>query len=423
MQYRKRFQLCSKLSFAFLLSFTAVSAVALEAPGAGSEPACGAYRATVDGHLRSAYAATAADQMQSAIAELERDLQSAPAGCDLRSGILGEIAFLQFRVGDITDAEDSIRKARRLTPAAFSSDSNSAGALHFLLATVSCSRGDYGQAEREYKAAAAVLARRGKPQALALSRVYQDMALMYMRMHDLRSAERAMQKSLAVESSLPAVSPQALLVARDTIVHLRYQQGRVSEASELISDLVQTYGEDAAVDRHLRAHIRRDYGEMLLILHKPQLAEQQLQMSLALFDPRVDLASSAEVLSDVGQAYAMQDRFADAERVLGSAYAETKKFHGTFVDEAASISANYGRVLVKMRRWSDAQHVLEQALHLTHDGKLQLYTLKDLLLADKHLHDRSDLAGLRRQLRSLELAAAENPVQRDTVDVLAFAKH
>lgn len=162
---------------------------------------------------------------------------------------------------------------------------------------------------------------------------------------------------------------------------------------------------------------------MLLILHKPQRAEQQLQMSLALFDPRVDLASSAEVLSDVGQAYAMQDRFADAGRVLGSAYAETKKFHGTFVEEAASISTNYGRVLVKMRRCTDAQHVLEQALHLTHDAKLQLYALKDLLLADKHLHDRSDLAGLRRQLRSLEVAAAENPVQRDTVDVLAFAKH
>lgn len=385
-----------------------------------STTACQAqFDPRVEADIRSAISPENSANLRRSVDTLIADRAAIAGGCASRASLSTQIAILQYRLGDLASAEKTISESLEEESLAHRERSEGAALNHYMLAGVYKVRGAFRQAEAEYTKAAEIFSnlQPGKPRALA--RVYGDMAAMYADRGDMRSAEAAMQKSLASENA-GAGGTAGSVGTRDALVHLAYRRGHLSEALDLLHSMIQDFGENQTISRELRAHMYRDEGELLVAARRPDEAPEPLRKSLSLTDPGTKTPDYAIALAMLSQAYELQKNWPQAEASLQEASKRSAVFETDFPQDAGKILASYGILLSARKRWSDARPVLLHAASLSEtDRNVESAVLQSLIQADHHLHERGEERAMKEKLKTLGSGPAD-PARENTIDVLAF---
>lgn len=384
-------------------------------------PKAGENVAEILRDLHSAATVERAAEIQTFIRTLMADRGAFGTDSPSYLHISTEIAVLQFRVGHIEDAERTISDVLNSGAAHRMSNSSDVGLNHFMLASIRTMRADFASAEREYRLALGILKRIGPSQNTAVARVYSDMAIMYMRTNDFRSAEICLKNSLGAESGPGAAAPAEVFLRRDTILHLQYWRGRTTDAAETLRNLFHDYAQNSAIPRYLRAHLYRDSGELSIMTGKYQEAVDRLRLCLSLSDPEMPTPDYALELMTLGDAYSLQNDWADAHQVLQQAWTRSGEFEHNYPSQAGAVGVAYGAVLNREKHFSEARPVLQHALELVQtEPELQVKGINFLIAADHHLHERREERRLRKRLALLEQRPQRDPIRDNTVDVMSF---
>ncbi len=371
--------------------------------------------------ILSAASASSLPQMCGSLLKLASDREYVALDCPYRERILTEIAVLQFRTGDLSGAEKTISEALNSEPNTSFDYSRSLGIQHFILATIRNSRGDYEKAQAEYATAASILDRLGPQEATAVDRIYEEMSMTYLRMGDLQSAEITLQKSLARQKNSSEFSVQKVLATRDSLMHLRYRQGRISDALKMLQTMLADYSDNIAVSSQLRAHLYRDRGEMALATHDLDGAVEHLKKSLSLLDQNGKTPDAALVLAMLGETYTARKDMSAAENAMAEAYNRSKAFEANFPEDAGSICEAYAALLTTQKRWSDARPLFLHTLEIAKDDNTRLASLQHLVKVDHHLRNTEEEMQMRDELKRAARKTPAQPEVQHTVDVLAFS--
>jgi tetratricopeptide (TPR) repeat protein len=405
-------------SIAFAFSFNA-SAQQQSATGSAEATCTAVATDEISQHLHRAYTVVGHAQTQSALNTLLSDRPGAPQGCPITDKLLSEIAALQFQLGENTSAEQTISEALR-SKSIPDDYAPSIGVDHFILGDICVIRGEYSKAELEFKNAIRIISHFGRSQSAALSRIYQDLGMLYMRLGDLRSAESALQQSLEADKQAPHELPERTLLTKDVLMHLRYRQGRLTEATQMLRNLIADYGDDSAIPQHFRAHLYRDSGEVLVAAKKPDEAVEHLRKCLLLTENESQEPESSIVYVMLTGAYLLQKNVVQAEQAAHEAYDRSQRFERDFPQNAAMACGTYGAVLNTKKQWAQARPLLAHALEISKERATQVQVLQHLIEADHNLHQRQEERQMRRRLKQLLEAAPREPATQHTVDVMAF---
>ena len=417
---RIRLALLLPITFSFALTFPVNAFAQQGSTPRSAEPTCAtAPTEEISQHLRTAYQVSGIAATQSALTALIGDRKSARPGCPITDKLLSEIAVLQFQLGQNSAAEQTLAEALRSksTPDDYVT---SIGVDHFILGSIRVIHGDYHKAEFEYKDAIRILNHFGRAQSSSVSRVYQDLGMLYMRMGDLRSAESALQQAIEAQKQAPTELPERAVLIQDVLVHLRYRQGRLTEATKLLQRLVADHGENPAIPRHIRAHLYRDSGEMLIAAKKPDEAVEHLRKCLLLSEDERQQPESSVVFVVLTGAYLSQKNLVEAEKAANEAYERSQHFERDFPQNAAMAYGAYGAVLNMKKQWGQARPLLARAVDLSKERATQVYALQQLVEADHNLHERKEEHQMKRRLKQVLEDVPGEPSRQHTIDVMAF---
>lgn len=255
-----------------------------------------------------------------------------------------------------------------------------------------------------------------------MSHVYSDMSVMYARAGDLNSAENYLEKCVNLQKQIRGISADEKLLAQDALVHLQFGRGRYREAIDQMLILIRDYSENQSIPVRLRAHLRRDYGELRLVSGDPEGSIEQLQIGLSLAMDNQALPDRALTVATIARAYYYEKRFDLAEKSFLEAVTLEPHFERDFPVQAAEISAGYGVFLNMRHRWAESRIQLEKALaepgFAITDKDARVQCMAELAEADHHLHKRDEEKALRRDAKTL-MAGGEPRKQSDTIDIVA----
>jgi tetratricopeptide (TPR) repeat protein len=260
-----------------------------------------------------------------------------------------------------------------------------------------------------------------KTDPVTLARVYEDMTLLYTRVGDFGSAERTIEKAVELKQRT-AASHSDMLLLQDTLVHLRFREGRLTEAAQLLDKITEQYGDDPRISTTLRAHVYRDSGEVAIFTKSADIAVARLRKALSISDGKYATPEYATVLMLLSQAYAADDNLQEAQAMAAEAYHRALGFQENFPEDAAMITGAYGAILNKQKQWTDARENLAHALALSKDRDTRMDIIHCLLEADHHLHEKQEESTLRRELKQLVAAAPREPMRENTMDIMAFTR-
>ena len=403
-----------------LTAFSAARAETVSAPPFTGAPCHAPIDQEIEAHLRAATSQNNLADLHRSVDALLADRKAVPEGCAARAELSTQIAFFQYRMGDLLSAEKTIGESLAEESLTHHESSGNSGLNHFMLAGVYKVRGDYAKAELEYNKAVEIFSSQQPAKPRALARVYGDMAAMYADRGDMKSAEAALQKSLASETPSNGASATGSIGTRDALVHLAYRRGRLTDALEMLQSMIRDFAEDHSIARELRAHMYRDEGEVLVASHRPAEATEPLRKSLLLTDSTINTPDYAIALAMLSQAYILQKNWTQADEALKEASGRSAGFEKNFPQDAGKILASYGIFLGSQKRWNDSRPLLLRAAPLTESEKdVESAVLQNLIQADHHLHEKEEERAMREKLKSLG-SSQPNPARENTVDVLAF---
>lgn len=390
---------------------------------------CGAGQQALGHHaMLAASSLTKRGSFDAALHVLQSNLSNLGSGCSIRAAMLTEKAGIDLRLGQVHEAAQAGTKALDLEYGDNTSQARERGMDEYILASADAAEGQNTKAEREYLLAAQTLSKAGASEAINVARIYSDLAVLYVRSGDVRSAELYMQKALHSERSAPNPDKLEQFARLDALAHLEYLKGRLSDALRTTKELIGSYGTDSSIDATLRAHLYRDYAQLCVSTHKFDEGIEYLNHSLDLQlkgsgAPPQELAFSWAFLARI---HILRKQFDAAEAALIKAQNRIQPFQHDFPEDAAIVAETYGILLNLESRWTEARAQLQLARQLAGSapdlGLMKLEDLQALAYVDHRLHKKREEKQVRVELKSLR-ARGRSAWKPDTVDVLTLAEN
>jgi tetratricopeptide (TPR) repeat protein len=322
-------------------------------------------------------------------------------------------------MGHFAEARKAVEEALKIHQSTPALTSLEVGVDQFIRASSFAVMGDYPAAVQAFNNASQFLARCGPGAYPLLTRVYSDLAMAYAQERDLKSAEEATIKSIASERGENKPDPAQDLLVKDSLSHIEFDRGRISEAINNTRQLLVKYGTNTRVSIPLRVHVYEDYASLCLQQHKISKAIEYFQVSLGLEKEMPIRGGLARTLALLGRAQMLDSHLDDAEESLTEAMQPSHAFEPSPVDRALVVET-YGELLIARHRWNEARTALKNAL--THGQakagftNVQLAAWTNLAEADHHLHLRKEEKESRKQAKLL-MAGFQYPDAKDVVDV------
>jgi len=372
------------------------------------------YRESINYALQAEGSGHLADALQ----RLETQANSL-GSCRLGAKLYVQIGLLEFRVGRYADAEVAVERARGIHNKAPALTSLELGVSYFVTASTAAIAGQHLAAIRAFQQTTGFFARCGPQAHQLLTRVYSDMAMLYVQQHDLKAAEEMLNKGIASEQQDTHPDAVQEILIKDTLCHLEYHQGRMSDAMNVTRALLGKYGTDTTISPLLRAHLYEDYATFCMREDRLNDAVQYFKISVDLENEVPVPVSQARTLALLGRAQMLDSQLSDAEQTLTKAVNQAKAADENPIDHAL-VSETYGEFLIVKRHWNDARTALKEAVT---DGNssaafasVHIAALIHLADVDHHLHLKKEEKQSRRQAKLLQ-AGLQYPGAKDVVDI------
>ncbi len=387
-------------------------------------PNCSAQAAArASGGIQRAYKLEKAGQAEQALQVLNDDTRSL-GSCSLLARVYTQIGRLELRMGDFEAASGASQEALRLHALKPALACEETGLNYFVIADSRSGVGEFAEAELSYKQAAHVFESCGGHAEVLVARVYSDLAMVYVNERNLKAAEQAIEKSVAAEKSTANPDRMEEILGQQSLAHIKYLQGRVSEALGTTRDLVNRYGGDDALNPALRGSLYDDYGELCTQQGKLAEAAEALNMSATLKAKCPGRTGVAKTLARLAWVHTLLKQFDDAENTLNDAEGRLSGPAGRQDPlEAAIVAETYGAFLNTRQQWNDARAKLLNALASGNSGpafaEIHAAALLQLAEADHHLHRKKEERESRNQARLLQASFADSYASR-VVDVTSL---
>jgi Tfp pilus assembly protein PilF len=379
----------------------------------------------VRGDIERAYKLENAGHPEQGLQVLNDDARSA-GSCSFQTRVYTQIGRLELRMGDFKAARGASEEALRLHALKPVLGCEETGLNYFIIADSRSGVGEFAEAELSYKQAARVFETCGGHAEVLVARVYSDLAMIYVNERNLKAAEQAIEKSLAAEKRTANPDRMEEILGQQSLAHVKYQQGRISEALGTTKDLVNRYGADDALNPALRGSLYDDYGELCIQQGKLAEAAESLNMSATLKAKCPGRTGVAKTLARLAWVHTLLKQFDDAENTLKDAEGRLSGPAGEQDPlEAAIVAETYGAFLNARQQWKDARTNLLNALASGNSGpafaEIHAAALLQLAEADHHLHRKQEEKKSRNQARLLQASFANAYASR-VVDVTSLER-
>jgi tetratricopeptide (TPR) repeat protein len=342
--------------------------------------------------------------------------------CRLRAKVYVQIGLLEMRMSRFAEAQKAAEEALAIHRRVATLTSLELGVGQFVRASGLAVTGDYPAAEQAFKNAAQFLANCGPGAHRLQTRVYSELALVYVQEHELKLAEEAIDKSIASEQKEGKPDAVQEVLVKDSLAHILFARGRVSEATATTRQLMDKYGASTKVTTDLRAHLYEDYASLCMQEKKLSEAVDYFKVSVGLQEETVVRGNQARTLALLGRAQMLESHLDDAEQSLTKAVKQAPVLDENPIDKAL-VFETYGELLIAKRRWDDARSALKNALSNGSSGaafaNVHIAAWTHLAEADHHLHLKKEEKGSRKEAKRL-LAAYQYPGSKDVVDIAAL---
>jgi tetratricopeptide (TPR) repeat protein len=243
--------------------------------------------------------------------------------------------------------------------------------------------------------------------------------MVYVQQRDLKSAERAIETSLDTEKQGGKVDPRQAILVADTLSHMEYQRGRISEATANTRELLNKYGTDDKIPNPLRAHLYEDYATLCMQQNNISEAVKYFTVSVGLQREAPVQSTLARTLALLARAQIAANQLDDARQTVTEAVAKEGLVHENPIDDAV-VSESYGEYLIARRRWDEARTAFKTTLSYGSTSpafaNVHIEALQQLAEADHHLHLKKEEKSSRKEARMLE-AGLQFPGANAVVDI------
>lgn len=349
-----------------------------------------------------------------------------PSSCDLLPHVMSQLAVLYGKLGFYAQAGQFGQNALAVNDRMQSLNLREQSVDLYLVATAWNTAGQYQRAEAVYETLMTLLKRQPlENRAVSISQVYGDLAMMSLRQNKLDTAEVFVNQASAAARAEKIDNPDQEALRADTLIHIKFARGRLSESMADTMKLLQTYASSKTADPSVSAHLNSDYGEYCAEAGKYDKSYDHLQKSIEIRTASDDTSELATTYASLAKVEYLRHRLDSAETFYREALRRITPFANSRPMDAAAISASFGEFLSICKRWTEARGFLVQALHLSQVSSANNFranTLTYLAEVYHHLKDKKDEKESRREAKALMAGVDPNQAPSQTVD-LATLEH